>query len=389
MKIYKNRGGTIMIRKFEVKNYKNFKDTLSIDFTNVHDYQYNEYCVKNGLINKMIIYGKNAVGKSNLGFALYDIAMDVHLSRNPYNYKNDRMLFKNADAEDEELVEFYYSFQFDDDIVDYSYKKKDVTDIVSESLHINDELIFSYNTITGEQDFSNTIKINASDLNWNDFIEISDASGQDFIESTKPSALRYIIYNTIQKESSIITKLSQFIKGMRFTPSLNSISPRLLLNEYFTDEESLLKFEKYLNNYGVKCKLKMIEGLDGKKDLYFDYKKPLLFSSNLSSGTIALTRFYIQYLSRVKPTFVFMDEFDAFYHFELSEKIISLLENEFDCQVILTSHNTNLLSNSIMRPDCFMILSNGKLTPICEATNRELRQGHNLEKLYKNGEFDE
>lgn len=377
-----------MIRKFAVKNYKNFKDTLSMDFTNVHDYQYNEYCVKNGLINKMIIYGRNAEGKSNLGVAIYDIAMDVHLSRNPYYYRTDKMLFKNANAEEEELVEFYYSFQFDNDIIDYSYKKRDVTEITSESLLINGELIFFYDILTGEQNFINTNKIDANDLNWNVFMEVSDVSEKELIESSKPSALRYIIYNTIQKEFSLVTKLSQFIKGMRFTAS-QTASQRFTLNEYITDDESLLKFEKYLNDYGVKCKLKLIEGLDGKKDVYFDYKKPLLFSSNLSSGTIALTRFYIQYLSRVKPTFVFMDEFDAFYHFELSEKIISLLENEFDCQVILTSHNTNLLSNSIMRPDCFMILNNGKLTPICEATNRELRQGHNLEKLYKNGEFDE
>ena len=76
------------------------------------------------------------------------------------------------------------------------------------------------------------------------------------------------------------------------------------------------------------------------------------------------------------------------YHFELSEKIVKLLEEKFDCQVVLTTHNTNLLSNSIMRPDCFLILHDGKLTPICDATTRELRQGHNLEKLYMSGEFD-
>ena len=93
-------------------------------------------------------------------------------------------------------------------------------------------------------------------------------------------------------------------------------------------------------------------------------------------------------MNQGKTTFIFIDEFDANYHFELSEKIVTLLEEHFDCQVVLTSHNTNLLSNSIMRPDCFLILSNGKLTPICEATTRELRQGHNLQKLYKNGEFD-
>ena len=88
-------------------------------------------------------------------------------------------------------------------------------------------------------------------------------------------------------------------------------------------------------------------------------------------------------------SFLWIDEFDAFYHFELSEKIVMILEDKMDCQVVLTSHNTNLLSNKIMRPDCYFILSNGKLTSIVNATDRELREGHNLEKLYINGEFDE
>ncbi|MBR5372439.1 MAG: ATP-binding protein, partial [Oscillospiraceae bacterium] len=100
-------------------------------------------------------------------------------------------------------------------------------------------------------------------------------------------------------------------------------------------------------------------------------------------------KFYLQYMmSKPRPSFIFVDEFDAYYHFELSEKIMKLLETEFDCQVILTSNNTNLLSNSIMRPDCILILHDGKLTPICDTTSRELRQGHDLEKLYMSGEFD-
>lgn len=374
-----------MLRKFEVKNYKNFKEKISVDFTNVHDYRYNEYCVKNDLISKMIIYGKNAEGKSNLGSAIFDMINDVQMSRNPYFYRNDQRLFKNANAKDSDLVEFFYSFQFDDDIVNYEYKKKDAYNTVFERLSLNDQTVFYYDLENEEQDFSNLGVINANELNWEEFFE----SSNDDTESTRPTALRYIIYNTVQKDGSIIYKLTQFIKGIRYTSSLNAnMRFHFPFDEYFEEQEELDKFEKFLNDYGVKCKLVMLDQPDGKKELYFDYAKPLHFASNLSSGTLALTRFYIQYLIRSKPTFVFMDEFDAFYHFELSEKMVELLEKEFDCQVVLTSHNTDLLSNSIMRPDCFMILSNGKLTPICEATNRELRQGHNLEKLYKNGEFN-
>ena len=85
---------------------------------------------------------------------------------------------------------------------------------------------------------------------------------------------------------------------------------------------------------------------------------------------------------------LFIDEFDAYYHYELAEQIVKMLEQMHNTQVILTSHNTNLLSNRIMRPDCYFILSDGKLTSFVNATNRELREGHNLEKLYMSGEFN-
>lgn len=48
-----------------------------------------------------------------------------------------------------------------------------------------------------------------------------------------------------------------------------------------------------------------------------------------------------------------------------------------------------LMTNKIMRPDCLFILSSrGTLTALCDATERELREGHNLEKMYIRGEFE-
>ena len=85
---------------------------------------------------------------------------------------------------------------------------------------------------------------------------------------------------------------------------------------------------------------------------------------------------------------MFLDEFDAYYHYELSETIVQIAEQMKHTQVIFTSHNTSLLSNRIMRPDCYFILTPNKLTSIVDATDRELREGHNLEKLYMSGEFD-
>ena len=65
-----------------------------------------------------------------------------------------------------------------------------------------------------------------------------------------------------------------------------------------------------------------------------------------------------------------------------------MLEKMTNTQVILTSHNTNLLTNRIMRPDCYFILTKDKLISLANATDRELREGNNLEKLYMSGEFN-
>ena len=40
-----------------------------------------------------------------------------------------------------------------------------------------------------------------------------------------------------------------------------------------------------------------------------------------------------------------------------------------------------------MRPDCYLTRENGKLTSFADSISRELREGHNLEKMLRNGEF--
>ena len=48
------------------------------------------------------------------------------------------------------------------------------------------------------------------------------------------------------------------------------------------------------------------------------------------------------------------------------------------------------MTNRLLRPDCLFIISqDGRLTSLNNATERELREGHNLEKLYISGEFED
>ena len=89
-----------------------------------------------------------------------------------------------------------------------------------------------------------------------------------------------------------------------------------------------------------------------------------------------------------KAAFVFIDEFDAFYHYELSEAVQRRLKNIHGVQIFTTTHNTDLMSNDILRPDCYFLLRDNNIKAISELTEKELRQAHNLQKMYKAGAFN-
>ena len=161
--------------------------------------------------------------------------------------------------------------------------------------------------------------------------------------------------------------------------------------ESLENPEKLNDFEAFLNAMGIECKLILKKLPDGQRELYFEHERFVPFYENASSGTLALVDLYRRLISRVQDAaFIYLDEFDAFYHYEMSEHVIRYFKSRYPrCQMILTTHNANLMTNRLMRPDCMFILSGrGTLTALCAATKRELREGHNLEKMYISGEFE-
>ena len=85
--------------------------------------------------------------------------------------------------------------------------------------------------------------------------------------------------------------------------------------------------------------------------------------------------------------FVFIDEFDAFYHFALSKAVSKRLFN-LPAQVFVSSHNTALMTNDLLRPDCYFIIDGKEIKSLPQLTEKELRWGHSLEKLYRGGAFE-
>ena len=194
-----------MLVSFSVKNYKSFKDEIILNFENTHDYKYNSRCIKNGLLSKVVIYGANASGKSNFGFALFDI-VSLLTDKNTHHLQNDEISFINADS-DSNIAEFKYIFKNKKDIIIYSYKKKSPKVMTYEELFVNDKLIYSY-------DFENK-KFN--DLNLKDIY--AESLNFEYFENNF-AILRYIANNTNQPDNSIVKFVMNFVSHMLWFRSL-------------------------------------------------------------------------------------------------------------------------------------------------------------------------
>lgn len=108
-----------MLKAFTLRNYKNFKDEITIDFENIRDYLFQKDCISDGIITKMLICGRNATGKTNLGKALLDVKDVLY---GTFECPYDPFLL-NADS-DEKTAFFEYRFQFGDTELCYEYLKE-------------------------------------------------------------------------------------------------------------------------------------------------------------------------------------------------------------------------------------------------------------------------
>ena len=364
-----------MLKRFEVSGFKNFKDNVTLDFSDVREYKFNSVCITKNLLSKIIIYGKNSIGKSNLGLGMFDIVSHLsskNVTPGLYDY------YLNVSSLND-YAEFHYVFLFDNQEIDYRYRKDNKQTLVYERVSIDGELFFEYD-YKKKKGNTEGIKEIAPTLNW---------AFQDV-----DSILKYVLNNTVIYESHPLRRMMRYVSKMLWFRSLDEnryIGYKSKSNDYsdfIFEPDVLSEFENFLHKSGVEDDLIVIKDSDGQNRLYFKNDTPLPFFRVASSGTKALYTFFYWYKTSTEATLMFIDEFDAYYHFELAESITLMLEKMTNTQVILTSHNTNLLNNRIMRPDCYFILTKHKLISLANATDRELREGHNLEKLYMSGEFD-
>ena len=367
-----------MLKEFRVKNFRGFNDEFVFKLDSVRDYEFNKDLIKNNLVNKAVIFGENSSGKSNLGYAIMDISDHLFDGIKFPRFAN----YLNNDST-EQYATFTYIFQFGEKTIWYLYKKDKNSRVLYEEIKENDNLLFQFNFENNK--YTNNIK------------EVPDSVfviEKPIIERNF-SILSYINkYSPNLKDDSAIKLVVNFARNMLWFRSVRNF-------EYINGEIAVENIDDYIIRNDLIHELEVFFkecGLEYNLIVRRNINKPILcvkyangvapLTDVASTGTMSLWLFFYWMHKIENLSFLFIDEYDAFYHYDLSLSILKKLNSNNSFQSILTTHNSFLAGNDIMRPDCYFIIKDNKIKSFADSTNRVIRQAHNLEKMMLSNEFN-
>jgi len=366
-----------MITGFSVKNFRGFRERVHFDLTTDKRYEFNEHAVENGVIRHAMVYGPNGGGKTNLGYALVDATS--HLEPGSLTEAG----YLNGDSESA-VAEFHYQLLLEGCKVDYEYQKTAPAELTYEKLSFDGEVIIEWNkaaltpatiNLDGTEELNKNLTENI--ISAVSYAEKNSALADTGKNHTFMRFLRFIVNVGFAK-----TTYQGNLRGEGASKGLKALG-KTIVDIYGIDQ-----FQAFLSAAGINCQIDVADTLEGKRIVLVYQNTQLDFMTHASSGTISLAVLYV-WLQAIKSglyTFVYIDEFDAFYHHSLASTIARQVF-ESDAQVILSTHNTSIMNNDLLRPDCYFTVARETILPVYKQSDRELRKAHNLEKMYRAGAF--
>lgn len=366
-----------MLKKIKIDNYATFMNPTEIDFA-ATNYKFleKENVGNNKLLKGCLFVGENASGKTKI-LSSITFLLDLLFANNEMNFNANKSFYT-----DKKTYKLEYTFiQKNVELV--YFIEVGTNEIVSEKLVMDKKVIL--------ERLGNTAKFLLDDEKT--FHNISD----------KLLFLRRIYFDTHFYENEILLDwfdyMSKSVYVNCYYRKIGTYSgENLLVHEYLNRDNAVDEINRFLEkiNYNQK-----IEYTTESSD-FNDDKKKILFNkvgTNVyidekleSTGNQTLIELLPSFLHAVNnECMIIIDEFSSGFHNELEECIIKyFFHYSKNSQVFFTSHSTNLLNNSLLRPDQIYSVSfdSKKGSQMKRFSDEMPRESQNTEKMYLNGVFN-
>lgn len=369
-----------MLAKMYLTNFLSFKERTEIDLTaSKYSILGKTNVYKSEILKGALFIGPNASGKSN---ALKGLSFIIKMIKGEgVSFNRYRCLFS-----DNPIITIEYKFIFESKKVEYVIEYNIQTNSISENLKIDEITVLKRTGNTGE-------------------LRIGQSVTTDDQVDSETLFLRTASFNTGRfPQEPTLRKLMDFLQNSYIVDEYNWDARVGSTITRYAEEFGVEKINKYLTafkydfsmEYGSESEgagLKLTLGADNK--MVFLKRKSFPFPNvliNESQGNQVFADL-LPHLIRVieNAGMLIVDEFGNSFHNKLAEKIISFfMENAKNSQIFITSHHTNLISNSVFRPDQINLITflNTSGSNVKRLSQFKPREAQNLEKMYLGGMFE-
>lgn len=370
-----------MLTSLTLKDYTTFIGETIFDFKATNYKILEDTNVGSNRILKGVLFvGENASGKTQVIKAI-KLLLDVLLDNSEQNIASKKSLYIKGTK-----YSMVFTFNVLNNVIKYEIVFNN-NNIYSEKLYVNNILKLNRLKENGETNFG--IETNSVEVNPN------------------LSLLKLEYYNTKFNNDKILNEWFEFLKNSVYIDcdlkrikvfNPNNLSKQFI-GEYAKENEPTF-LNKLFSKLGYNSEI--IFNKEENNLLANSYEERISLRKNGTDVDIPLkleSTGNKAFINAIMPIafatknncMVLVDEFSSGLHNELEEALIRyFFNNSKDSQMFFTTHSTNLLDNTIIRPDqIYSFKFDSKKGTLIKRFSSEFpRESQNIEKMYLNGVFD-
>lgn len=376
-----------MLTKITLDNFKSFKNKTVVDLTKTNYTILPQNVADNGVLKGCIFVGANASGKSTIILAV-KLLLDLLFSERNINSGMFLCMFGDTNK-----YSLSYEFLIENKTISYSFEVDVSKKMISESLYIDNELLLQRMGLSAKSYIADSNGINYDE----------EDVGKDSL------FLRTLYFNTKFASNSTLGSWMDYLKKSfyvnMFKSEIVSYGKRDMTIATYLDNGGCEVINNFFDEYNFEQKVEFVHSTSGGKisfvagegedvkAVFFKRKGievPIPFFEE-SLGNQNLLRILPVFLSAINNGgMLLIDEFSSGFHNELESLLVRyFMEKVNHAQMLFVSHSTNLLSNSILRPDQEYSVEfqdqNG--STVRRFSSEQPRSAQNIEKMYVSGVF--